>query len=173
MSESPLEREYYAIVKAVSDLDARVLTVKGWGVTLSLAALAWGFQYTHYGMFLVAALSGLSFWLIEGAFKRHQMRYYLRMREIEVLEFGRAQEEGSGRRSSPRIDWGWREAARVYAGKAPRDEPVPLTGRRLSYYLAWFLPHVMFPHVISLIGGVALFVAARGGSLGFGASWQW
>jgi hypothetical protein len=53
------------------------MTVKGWGVTMSLLALAWGFQHQHYGLFLVAALSGLAFWLLEGVVKQHQMRFYM------------------------------------------------------------------------------------------------
>jgi hypothetical protein len=66
------------------------LTVKGWGVMLNLAGLAWAFQNSHYGLFLVAALSGCGFWLIEGIMKPHQMRYYLRMWEIEVLQYERS-----------------------------------------------------------------------------------
>lgn len=31
-------QEYFAVEKAVSDFDLRLLTIKGWGVTLSLAA---------------------------------------------------------------------------------------------------------------------------------------
>ncbi len=34
-------QEYFAVEKAVSDFDLRLLTIKGWGVTLSLAALGW------------------------------------------------------------------------------------------------------------------------------------
>jgi hypothetical protein len=77
--EETLTREYYEILKIVSEFDGRLMTVKGWGVTLSLAALSWGFQQGHYGPFLVSALSGLGFLLIEGTMKRHQMRYYPRM----------------------------------------------------------------------------------------------
>jgi hypothetical protein len=71
LGEDKLLREYYEVFQIVNEFDMRLLTVKGWGVTLSLAALAWGFQYAHYGLFLVAALSGLAFWLIEGVMKRH------------------------------------------------------------------------------------------------------
>src|SRR5271165_3730498 len=106
-NDESLLREYYEIVKIVADFDARLMTVKGWGVTLSLAALAWGFKDGTYGVFLVAALSGLGFWLIEGTMKRHQMRYYLRMREIEVLQYQAAPDEAAKARSSPRIDSSW------------------------------------------------------------------
>ena len=46
-----------------------------------------GFQYAHNGHFLVA-LSGLGLWIIEAILKRHQIRFYLRMRDIEVREYG-------------------------------------------------------------------------------------
>jgi hypothetical protein len=83
VNEGALLKEYFEILKIVGEFDGRLMTVKG--VTLSLVALAWGFQYGHYGRLLVAAVSGLGVWLIEGAMKPHQMPYYLRMREIEVL----------------------------------------------------------------------------------------
>jgi len=47
-----------------------------------------GFQYAHYRYYLVAALSGLGFWIIEAIVKRHQMRFYLRMRDIGVRQYG-------------------------------------------------------------------------------------
>jgi hypothetical protein len=53
VNEEALLKEYYEILKLVGEFDGRLMTVKGWGVTLSLAALAWGFQYGHYGLFLV------------------------------------------------------------------------------------------------------------------------
>jgi hypothetical protein len=43
-----------------------------------------GFQYAHNGHFLVVALSGLGLWIIEAILKRHQIRFYLRIRDIEV-----------------------------------------------------------------------------------------
>ena len=52
-NEDALLKEYYEILKIVGDFDGRLLTVKGWGVTLSLAALSLGFQQSHYGLFLV------------------------------------------------------------------------------------------------------------------------
>lgn len=90
MSDSFEKDEYFALVKSVADFDQRLLTVKGWGVTLSLAALGLGFQYRAHGFFLIAAASSLAFWVIEHAGKRHQMRHYVRIREIEVNQYRRA-----------------------------------------------------------------------------------
>jgi hypothetical protein len=38
-----LLKEYYALLGTVSDVDARQMVIKGWSVTLSLAALGLGF----------------------------------------------------------------------------------------------------------------------------------
>ena len=166
-NEEALLKEYYEILRLVGEFDGRLMTIKGWGVTLSLAALAWGFQYGHYGLFLVAALSGVGFWLIEGAVKRHQMRHYLRMREIEVLNYQRAAEENAEAFSSPRIDTSWSYARVLYTGKGEREhEPTPAIGPRKSYRLAWFFPHVFLPHVVSILAGLALLIFGILGSLG-------
>jgi len=162
-----LGKEYYEILKIVGDFDARLMTVKGWGVTLSLAALGWGFQYGHYGLFLVAALSGFGFWLIEGVMKRHQMRYYLRMREIEVLQYERVTPQDAKTFSSPRIDSSWSYAGVLYEGKQKGGyHPVAVRGPRKSYRFAWFFPHVFLPHLVSVLAGLMLFLYGIRGSLG-------
>jgi hypothetical protein len=166
-TEERLLKEYYEIVRIVGEFDGRLMTVKGWGVTLSLAALGWGFQYGHYGLFLVSVLSGLAFWLIEGIMKRHQMRYYLRMREIEVLQYQRSADDSARAASSPRIDSSWSYAGALYAGSQfPTYQPVAVHGPRRSYRLAWFFPHVFLPHVLSVLAGLLLLVLACRGSLG-------
>jgi len=75
MDDPILLVEYYKLVDLVTEFDRRILTVKSWGVTLSLAAVGFGFQFTQPGFFILATISSLSFWLIEGAMKSHQMRY--------------------------------------------------------------------------------------------------
>jgi hypothetical protein len=159
-----LLKEYYEILKIVGDFDGRLMTVKGWGVTLSLAALGLGFQYGRYGLFLVASLSGLGFWLIEGVMKRHQMRYYLRMREIEVLQYQRMTRDDIKIFSSPRIDSSWSFAGGLYEGKQKGDyRPMAIRSSRSSYRFAWFLPNVFLPHAVSVFAGLALiFCAVRG-----------
>src|SRR5271155_3758715 len=82
-----LQAEYAQLVDIVSAFDQRLLTIKGWGVTLSLASLGLGFQQNHYGLFLVAAVSGLAFWLVQATTKMHQMRYYPRMGDIEFISY--------------------------------------------------------------------------------------
>jgi hypothetical protein len=156
MSNDPDLEEYFTIVKSVSEFDQRLLTVKSWGVTLSLAALGFGFQYRSYGMFLVAAASSLAFWSLEGTLKRHQMRYYPRMREIEVNRYLRAGEKDRAF-SAPRIDWSWAQASRLFRGlvSEPLAPPQPITPSA-SYVRAWLLLHVAVPHVITFLIGTLL-----------------
>ncbi len=167
VNEEALLKEYYEILKIVGEFDARLMTVKGWGVTLGLAALGWGFQYGHYGLFLVAALGGLSFWFVEAAMKRHQMRYYLRMREIEVLQYQRLIGDNAKSSSSPRIDSSWSYAGILYKQKqAAEYRLVVVHGPVNSYRFAWFLPHVFLPHIITVVAGMVLFFYGYWGSLG-------
>jgi hypothetical protein len=87
-----------------------------------------GFQYAHYGHFLVAALSELGFWITEAIMKRHQMRFHLRMRDIEVRQYTHISGKdrpGSGDDvgedalppSSPLIDSSWFYTKAVYRGE--------------------------------------------------------
>src|SRR5215207_7707327 len=87
-----------------------------------------GFQYAHYGHFLVAALSELGFWIIEAIMKRHQMRFCLRMRDIEVRQYGQLSDKDRACSredvdqdalppSSPLIDSSWFYTKAVYKGE--------------------------------------------------------
>jgi hypothetical protein len=66
-----LGTEYYAIMKVVSELDGRLMIVKGWSVTLSVVGLGLGFQQGHYALFALASGTALAFWFIDGLMKRH------------------------------------------------------------------------------------------------------
>jgi len=173
-----LQTEYFKIVDIVTSFDQRLLTVKGWGVTLSLASIGIGFQQGHYGLFLVAAVSGVAFWLIEGITKVHQMRYYPRMGDIEVAAFKLYHlDTPDGRVSSPLIDWAWETAGPRVRGGSPKgdpDEPQPwpkdavsgkiIPRRSRSHPLVY--PHVFFPHLVSVLVGSILFVVGISGHLG-------
>jgi hypothetical protein len=164
MSADPELEEYFTLVKSVSEFDHRLLTVKSWGVTLSLVAMGLAFQYRSYGLFLVAAVSSLAFWSLEGTIKRHQMRYYPRMREIEVNRYATAPDRDRVL-SAPRIDWSWAQADRLLRGlvKASTSAPTPSTASA-SYRRAWLQPHVAMPHAITCLLGFMLFVL---GALGY------
>ena len=108
-----LTKEYYALLDVVSNYDGWLLIVKGWSVTLSLAALGLGFQQRHYALFFLAAVTGAAFWLLDGLMKGFQYRYYVRMREIEYTSYliNRVRlggdEYGDSEISAPRIDMTW------------------------------------------------------------------
>jgi len=107
-----LSKEYYALLDVVSNYDGWLLIVKGWSVTLSLAALGLGFQQRHYALFFLAAVTGAAFWLLDGLMKGFQYRYYVRMREIEYTAYLINRVTlgglyGKEEISAPRIDMMW------------------------------------------------------------------
>ena len=166
-----LMSEYFKLVDIVSSFDQRLLTIKGWGVTLSLASLGLGFQQDHYGLFLVAAVSGFAFWIVEGATKAHQMRYYPRMGDIEVAAaklFGVETEDGSV--SAPLIDWGWHTAGPRVRGGHPTAHPDrpqrwPSVNQTPGRHPLAF-PHTLFPHIVAVLVGLTLFIIGLAGRLG-------
>ncbi|MDO3634622.1 hypothetical protein [Mycolicibacterium arseniciresistens] len=153
-----MRSEYGKLIEIVNGFDQRLLTIKGWGVTLSLASLGLAFQQGHAGLFLVASTSGLAFWALEASTKSHQVHYYLRMRDIEIAcyeLFGVATPEGTTT-SSPLIDWSWSLSERQRkSGQRDRAAPPRLSvpGRN-----PWFHVHVMLPHLVAVILGAVLFV---------------
>lgn len=168
--------EYARLSDLVSAFDQRLLTIKGWGVTLSLASLGLAFQQRHYGLFLVAALSGFAFWIVEALTKRHQMRLYPRMRDIEVASFRHFSVVLDGERlSSPLIDWGWKSAPGRYGERVavdpavpePYHPPGPVTPVRGWWRTArplWLL-HVAMPHAVAVVAGLVLFFLGAAGRL--------
>jgi hypothetical protein len=181
-----LMAEYYRLADTVVGFDQRLLTVKSWGVTFSLATLALGFQQDHYGLFLVASAGALGFWLIEGSTKSHQMRYYPRMGDIEVIAhelYGQQTKQGTA--TSPLIAWGWHTAAQRIWGERPKrfrwgkqspdraqkDPGVPQRWPDVNLdpgvnnrILLW--PHVALPHAIAVALGLVLFVLGLIGEFG-------
>lgn len=127
-------------------------------MTLSLAGLGFGFQYRSYGIFLVAAASSVAFWSLEGALKRHQMRHYPRMRQIEVNRHALQKDQEQGV-SAPRIDWSWAHAEQLFRGRVSDSNTPPRPrGRNWSYDLVWLMPQVALPHAITLALGATLFI---------------
>lgn len=147
--------EYFALVKAIADSDQRLLTIKSWGVTLSLVALGLGFQHRAYGYFVVAAISSLAFWVLEHATRRHQMRHYVRMREIEVNRCEREPEDDRSI-SAPRIDWSWHCAKSVLNGDRVEKSIVKPRERNAWHALAFLMPHVALPHAFTFFAGLIL-----------------
>lgn len=163
-----LNNEYLALVKVVSEFDGRLMIVKGWSVTLSLASVGLGFQQAHYALFALAAVSAASFWVIDAGMKRHQMRYYGRMRDIEVATYHLSHLDLAGHTiSSPLIDWSW---GRSGDPSASTSEPAPRAPEDITSLLArapW-MGHVFLPHAVAAVIGLALFVCSVAGVTGLG-----
>jgi hypothetical protein len=155
-----LGTEYYAIVKIISEFDGRLMIVKGWSVTLSLAGLGLGFQQGHYALFALAAGTALAFWFIDATMKRHQMRFYPRLRDIEVATFHLNHLVVGGQTiSAPRTNWSWTFSDRGRDAPDLPERRTPQETRRVLALAPW-LPHVLLPHAIAVVLGLALFVAA-------------
>ncbi len=168
-----LSREYYALNDAVASADGRLMTVKGWSVTLSLAALGLGFQQSHYALFGLAAVTAASFWFLDGLIKGHQVRYYGRLRDIEVAANAlNAVELGElGEVSSPRINMSWGFRGQQQVPDCRNGPPTRLTAQVTRRVLRrrFVLPNVMFPHLAAVILGSVLFVAAASDAWGLSA----
>jgi len=166
--QSALSAEYAEITRTVSEFDGRLITIKSWSVTLSLAGIGLGFQQQHWALFALGAATGLCFWLIEAMTKRHQVRYYPRMRQIEAWAAASAEfMPGNIQASSPRIDWAWTAAGKKDPASALRELPQEMTNeeiRRMRRQTLW-LPHVFIPSALAVLAGLGLAVLAAVGVL--------
>jgi len=155
--------EYYAIVDVITGFDQRIMIVKGWSVTLSLAALGLGFQQGHYALFALAGATALAFWFVDTLLKWHQMQYYSRMRDIEVTSFHLNHLTVGGLEvSSPRIDWYWGFSGRPGSDDWRATDPrrrTPEDTYRMLRRAPWML-HVLLPHAVAVLIGLLLFLGA-------------
>ena len=167
-----LLQEYYALLGVVSEYDGRFFLVKGWSVTLSLAALGLGFDTQHFALFALAALSALGFWYLDALLKGHQMRCYSRMRDIEVAayELNRVELADLGAVSAPRIDMTWgftgADGPDWRSDRPARRTPAEVRRMLLRRFV---LPQVVLPHAVAVVLGSVLFVAALAGGWGLGS----
>ena len=167
MEEDFERQEYFALSEAITEFDRRLLTIKGWGVSFSLVALGLGFQYRAYGFFLVAAGSSLAFWATDAVSKRHQMRHYVRIREIEVNRYWKTAADERAY-SAPRINWSWSQAKLIFLGKGQSlKEEITKYPIQLSrgYIAPFLLPGVSLPHSITFAISIVLYFAGHFGKL--------
>jgi hypothetical protein len=159
-----LQKEYFELLRLVSDFDARLLLIKGWGVTFGLATLALAFQKRSAGLFLVAALSGLCFWTLEADLKGYQMRYYPRMRHIEVVCADAARSMGEP--PSPLIDWSWENASgQLTEGGVSDESKIEERHALEAYRYRFLLPHVFLPHLVTVCFGLLFALLGYRGKL--------
>lgn len=133
-----LNKEYYSILGVVSEFDQRAIVIKGWSVTVSLAALGVGFQQKTFALFALAAATAAGFWFMDALNKRFQLQYYSRMRDIEVAayELNNVEVEmgGPAHLERRKQDSGQRMGAqpRLQAGDPPSSLKVPVSAPRID-----------------------------------------
>ena len=95
--------EYFHLQKTVEDFDQRALGIKGWSVTVSMAGLVAAFTEKEPLILLLAAASAIMFWIIEAYWKRFQLAYFFRIRQIEAYMKG----DDVGTFTTPHITGSW------------------------------------------------------------------
>jgi hypothetical protein len=142
-----LKDEYLLLQKFYEDYDARIITIKGWSATIGLAALGGGFYQSKF-LWLFAAGAAVVFWLLEALWKSFQYMYAAR---IELLEA--AFKVGKYESLAPfQIYTSWFEEYQTNGLQIRRN---------------LFLGLVLFPHAVTLVAGVTLFVAESLGMASF------
>ncbi|MCO6384158.1 hypothetical protein [Oceanicola sp. 502str15] len=89
MSCDLIWNEYQLLFGAYADFDGHALTLKGWSVTVGLAAMlsAYSQPILKNGRIalLLAAFSTVPFYIVDGLWKTYQRAYLPRLRELERL----------------------------------------------------------------------------------------
>jgi len=166
--QASLASEYSTITRIVSEFDGRLIVIKGWSVTLSLALVGLAFQQGHAALFALAAVTGVCFWTIEALIKRHQVRYYPRMRQIEAWSAKTAETMIEGvPASAPRIDAAWTAAGGREPATALRESPHEMTDEEITRMRrnTFWLPHVFLPSALAVALGILLSLLAVVGVL--------
>lgn len=90
--DAHLRDEYLFLQQTYEDFDRRALEIKGWCITISLGAVALGFNNAGFSktLFGFIALSSALFWLIEAKWKTFQYANAYRIRVLEAYFRGDA-----------------------------------------------------------------------------------
>lgn len=78
-----LQAEYFKLQDFYEGFDNKIQTIKGWSVTISIAAITFGFTNKNEFIWLFASLSALVFWIMEAKWKAFQYYHHGRIAEIE------------------------------------------------------------------------------------------
>ncbi len=143
---SLLKDEYLQIEQLISNFDQRAITIKAWSVTASMSGLGASFLCHSHILLLLASLSSIIFWSIEGCWKQFQSGHYKRGREIE----------------------------KYFAGE--NDTPLPLQIAKSfvsefnnfgikNLWKHMRLPHVALPHILIAGVGIIIFILALNGTI--------
>ncbi len=97
-------QEYFHLSSILESYDEKILTIKGWGVTVSLVLLGTAVLRKSRPTLLVSGLGAVAFWLLEA--------YYgiiARAHADRVVELERSLRTGSAAVPSPAIYSSWSE----------------------------------------------------------------
>ena len=136
-----LKDEYLHIQSTIESFDGRMLTIKAWSVSFSLAAFGGAFAAHASEVLLIASLSAFMFWLIEGFWKTFQYAHYNRSSKIEQYFSGN-------------LD----EIQPMQIGSSWQTQWKRGGTRRLLRIMSW--PHVYLPHGVVFGLGIALYVVS-------------
>src|SRR5690349_13587542 len=88
-----LKDEYIMLQNFYEDIDSKGLTVKGWAITVALAAIGTGLFYRRE-VFLIGLFAALVFWYLEAYWRGLSHFFSARIQEIEqTFRSGKWQEE--------------------------------------------------------------------------------
>ncbi|MFN8321252.1 MAG: hypothetical protein U0T74_01220 [Chitinophagales bacterium] len=79
-----IKLEYFKLQDFFEGFDNKAQTIKGWNITISIAAIAIGFSYKNEFIWLLAAMTSVVFWVMEGKWRVLQMSFVPRIQEIET-----------------------------------------------------------------------------------------
>ena len=139
-----LKDEYLHIQSVIEEFDGRMLTIKAWSVSFSLAAFGGAFAAHAAALLLIASLSAFMFWLIEGLWKTFQYAHYYRSIKIEEY-FSKQVEDIDPMQIGSSWQVHWKRGGR----------------KRLFRIMTW--PHVYLPHGVIFVLGIVLYLAALAG----------
>lgn len=132
-----LQQEYFHLQKIVEEFDARAIAIKVCGVITILVLLAVAVGTGIRALYLVTALGGILFWIVEAIWKSFQISDHNRLRQIEDFLDGVAFPDSSVQN----IAHGWAR------GKH---------GVTIWRILTW--PHVFMPHLAMAVIAGALYM---------------
>jgi hypothetical protein len=138
------KEEYFYLQKTIEDFDSRLLTLKSWSITFSLAGIGGAFAGRSAAVFLVAGGAALLFWMLEVLWKSFQVAHQWRVTDLEKLF-----RDETASLPPLQITTTWNKS---YSG---------LTLRKKIGLALW--PNVWIPHIPIAALSVLLFVLTEAG----------
>ena len=146
-----IKQEYFKLQDFYEDFDKRIQSIKGWSVTVALAAIAAGLNYKNEYLGLFAAISALVFWTIETIWKIFQYHYKTRIEEIEE----KMRQDDIQSLVPLQIYTSWFES---------------FANRNFTFKQIFFLTIVFIPHLPIIVLGILFFLSQH---FGFISYWKY